>query len=95
MIQELEIATMSEKGQVVIPQVFRKKMGLKARTKFVVMRRGNFIVMRTLALSEAREELENIFRKMDEKNLKISDGEIEAEIKEHRRASGKSSAEVA
>lgn len=85
MTTELEITTMSEKGQVVIPRAFRETMNLKARTKFVVMRRGDLIVMKTLDISEARAEMEKIFRMMDERGLKISDEEITAEIKEHRR----------
>jgi hypothetical protein len=34
MLEEPEITTMSEKGQVVIPQEIRKHLKLKARTKF-------------------------------------------------------------
>jgi len=36
MTEELEVTTMSEKGQVVIPQSIRKELGIKPKTKFLV-----------------------------------------------------------
>ncbi|TLX99141.1 MAG: AbrB/MazE/SpoVT family DNA-binding domain-containing protein, partial [Thaumarchaeota archaeon] len=35
MAQEPEVATVSEKGQIVIPQSLRKELGIKPRMKFV------------------------------------------------------------
>lgn len=34
MTEELEVTTMSEKGQVVIPQSIRKELGIKPKTSF-------------------------------------------------------------
>lgn len=89
MSQEIEITTMSEKGQVVIPQLFRKKMGLKAKTRFVVIRRGDIIVMKTLRIPDVRREWDSIFEKMDSKKLKISDSEIKSEVKKYRKVKRK------
>ena len=89
MYQELEITTMSEKGQIVIPQILRKEMDLKAKTRFIVMRKGDVIVMKTLQMPNMEEEWDNIFNKMDKKNLKISDKEIAGEVKKYRKAKRK------
>ncbi len=86
MSQELEITTMSEKGQVVIPQLFRKEMGLKTKTRFVVMRKGDIIVMKTLRVPDVKKEWDSIFKKMDSKKLKVSDKEIVGEVKKYRKA---------
>lgn len=89
MSQELEITTMSEKGQIVIPQVFRKEMKLKAKTRFVVMRKGDIIVMKTLRVPDVKKEWNNIFKKMDSKKIKASNREIIGEVKKYRRAKRK------
>lgn len=89
MSQELEITTMSEKGQVVIPQLLRKEMGLKAKTRFIVIRKGDVIMMKTLQLPDMEKEWDSIFKKMDEKKLKISDKEIASEVKKYRKTKRK------
>ncbi len=86
MSQELEITTMSEKGQVVIPQLFRKEMGLKTKTRFVVMRKGDIIVMKTLRVPDVKKKWDSIFKKMASKKLKVSDKEIVGEVKKYRKA---------
>ncbi len=86
MAEELEITTISEKGQVVIPQNFRREMGLKAKTKLVVMRKGDIIVMKTLRIPDVKREWDSIFRKMDKKKLKVSDKEVVNEVKRHRKS---------
>ncbi|MCH8915984.1 MAG: AbrB/MazE/SpoVT family DNA-binding domain-containing protein [Thaumarchaeota archaeon] len=89
MSQELEITTMSEKGQIVIPQLLRKEMGLKAKTRFIVMRKGDFIMMKALQMPDMNKEWNSIFKKIDEKNLRISDKEIASEVKKYRKAKRK------
>ncbi len=50
MLDEPEITTMSEKGQVVIPQEIRKHFGIKPKTRFVVFAVDNNIIMRKIDL---------------------------------------------
>ncbi|MEX0861419.1 hypothetical protein [Nitrosopumilus sp.] len=80
---------MSEKGQIVIPQLFRKEMNLKAKTRFVVMRKGDIIVMKTLRVPDVQKEWDRIFNKMDSKKIKVSDEEIIAKVKKYRKAKRK------
>jgi len=86
-----EVTTISEKGQVVIPQSLRKELGIKPRTKFLVFGRGNIVIMKRLELPDVEKEWEGIFTMMDEKGLKLSEKEILEEVaasrKEGRRKS--------
>jgi AbrB family looped-hinge helix DNA binding protein len=87
MTEELEVTTMSEKGQVVIPQSIRKELGIKPKTKFLVYGRGDTVIMKKLELPDLKKEWEDIFKLMDKKELKISDKEIQKEIEEARKVS--------
>jgi AbrB family looped-hinge helix DNA binding protein len=78
--EEPEITTISEKGQVVIPQSIRKELGIKPKNKFLVYGRGDTIIMKKLDLPSLKKEWEDIFKMMDKKALKISDEEIQKEI---------------
>jgi AbrB family looped-hinge helix DNA binding protein len=85
MLEEPEITTMSEKGQVVIPQGLRKQLGIKPKTKFVVYVKGDFIIMRELDLPDIKKEWKSIFESIDKKNLSITEDDIAAEIKAQRK----------
>jgi len=86
MTEELEVTTMSEKGQVVIPQSIRKELGIKPKTKFIVYGRGDIVIMKKLELPDLKKEWEDIFKLMDRKELKMSDKEIQKEIAEASKA---------
>lgn len=42
----MSVTTMTQKGQVTIPQKIRKSLNLDANTKLVVLRRGNEIILK-------------------------------------------------
>ena len=86
MAEELEVTTMSEKGQVVIPQSIRKELGIKPKTKFLIYGRGDTVIMKKLELPDLRKEWEDIFKLMEKKELKMSNKEIQKEIAEARKA---------
>lgn len=85
MTEELEVTTMSEKGQVVIPQSIRKELGIKPKTKFLVYGRGDTVIMKKLELPDLKKEWEDILKLMDKKGLKLSEKEIQEEIAESRK----------
>jgi AbrB family looped-hinge helix DNA binding protein len=89
MTQEPEVTTVSEKGQVVIPQSLRKEMVIKPKTKFLVFGRGDTVIMKRLELPDIKQEWEEIFRMMDRKQLKLTEKEVQAEIEASRRATAK------
>ena len=84
--EEPEVTTISEKGQVVIPQSIRKELGIKPKNKFLVYGRGDTIIMKKLELPNLKKEWEEIFKMMDKKALKISDEETQKEIAATRKA---------
>jgi AbrB family looped-hinge helix DNA binding protein len=81
-----EVTTISEKGQVVIPQSIRKEMGIKPKNKFLVYGRGDTIIMKKLELPDIKQEWDDIFKLMDKKGLKISDEEVQKEVVSVRKA---------
>lgn len=87
MTQEPEVTTMSEKGQVVIPQSIRKELGIKPKTKFLVYGRGDTVIMKRLELPNLKKEWDAIFKVMDKKQLKLSDKEIQEEVANARKKS--------
>ncbi|MBD3155987.1 MAG: AbrB family transcriptional regulator [Candidatus Aenigmarchaeota archaeon] len=48
--QEIQVTTVSPKGQVVIPQEIRKEMEIKSGTKFAVYGRTDVIIFKRLEL---------------------------------------------
>jgi len=86
MTETPEVTTISEKGQVVIPQSIRKELGIKPKTKFLVYGRGDTVIMKKLEFPDLKKEWESIFKQMDKKELKVSDKEIQKEIAETRKA---------
>jgi AbrB family looped-hinge helix DNA binding protein len=84
-MEEPEVTTISEKGQVVIPQSIRKELGIKPKNKFVVYGRGDTIILKKLELPNLKKEWEDIFKQMDKKELKLSEEEILKEIADARK----------
>ena len=85
MSEEPQVTTISEKGQIVIPQSIRKELGIKPKTKFLVFGKGDTVIMKKLELPDMKEEWNEIFKVMDKKNLKLSESEIHKEIAETRK----------
>jgi AbrB family looped-hinge helix DNA binding protein len=89
MTEEPEVTTISEKGQVVIPQSIRKELGIKPKTKFLVYGRGDTVIMKKLELPDLKKEWDDIFKTMDKKELKFSEKEIREEIANARKTRSK------
>lgn len=89
MLEEPEITTMSEKGQVVIPQDLRKHLGIKPKTRFIVFAIDGNIVMRKLDIPDVRKEWSKIFKRMDKKGLRMDESAVASEIKAHRKGKRK------
>lgn len=85
MLEDPEITTMSEKGQVVIPQELRKHLGIKPKTKFIVYAVGDNIIMRKLDMPDIKKEWKSIFQTIDRKHLRLEEKEIAKEVKSNRK----------
>jgi AbrB family looped-hinge helix DNA binding protein len=76
MTEEPQVTTISEKGQVVIPQSIRKELKIKPKNKFLVYGKGDTIILKKLELPDLKKEWDSIFKMMDKKELSISEKEI-------------------
>jgi AbrB family looped-hinge helix DNA binding protein len=83
---EPEITTVGAKGQIVIPRRFRKELAITSKTKLAVYRKGDKIVMTKLEIPPLKEELQNLFKEVDQqtKGKKVSEKEILGEIQSYR-----------
>jgi len=75
-MDDIEVTSMSSRGQVVIPQGLRKRLGLKEGTKFVVVGEGDAVLLKKIKAPSAKD-LDNLIEKTrkhaEEKNIKPSD----------------------
>ena len=84
MVQEVEIATISEKWQVVIPKKIRESTNMKPRTKVAFFQRQGLVIMKTFEVPDMEKEWSKIFENMDKKNLRLSEKQVNGEIRKHR-----------
>jgi AbrB family looped-hinge helix DNA binding protein len=85
--EEPEIAIVGTKGQIVIPQRLRKELKITSKTKLVVYRKGDKIVVTKLEVPTLKEELKDLFKEIGKQNWgkkKVSDAEILKEIQTYR-----------
>jgi AbrB family looped-hinge helix DNA binding protein len=79
-VEEPEITTISEKGQVVIPQSIRKELGIKPKNKFLIYGKGDTIIMKKIDLPDLKKEWDAIFELMDKKELTLTEQDIQKEV---------------
>jgi antitoxin PrlF len=85
--EEPEIAIVGTKGQIVIPQRLRRELKITSKTKLIVYRKGDKIVVTKLEIPPIKEELKDLFNEIDKQNKgkkKISEQEILKEIQNYR-----------
>ncbi len=85
MTEEPQVTTISEKGQVVIPQSIRKELGIKPKTKFLIYGKGDTVIMKKLELPDLKKEWDDIFKAMDKKAIKLSEKDVLEEIAQCRK----------
>ena len=57
----------SDKGQVVIPQSIRKKLGIVPRTKLLVYGYEDAVIMKKLNVPDVAKELEALYKRVDKR----------------------------
>jgi AbrB family looped-hinge helix DNA binding protein len=81
-----DIAVVGTKGQIVIPQRFRKELALTPNTKVIVYRKDDKLVLAKLNVPPL-EELKELFAEIDQKNKenqKPTEQEILNDIQAYR-----------
>jgi len=89
-----DITVVSAKGQVVIPQIIREKLGIKPKTKLLVYGHQDAVIMKILEVPDIAKELEAMYKRIDKRIAKygeLTQGEIEDEIQRYRRKKAKRS----
>ncbi len=84
---EPEITTISQKGQVVIPQTLRRRLGLRPRTRFLVYGEGDTVLLRKVELPDIREEWRGLKAIVDKRINKLggmTEKEIEETVRKYR-----------
>ena len=78
-MDEPDVVVVSSKGQVVIPQSMRERLGIGAKSKLLVYPHDDTLIMKKLEVKDVESQLEAVFRRVGEKSRK-QEGLTEVEI---------------
>ena len=86
----VELTKVSQKGQVVIPQNIRERLGIKTGTRLAVFGENDTVILKKLQMPSP-EEFERLTRISSEKakRLGVTDKDIEDAIREVRSENAK------
>ena len=82
--EKADVTVVSEKGQVVIPQTIRKKLGIEPKIKLLVYGYQDAVIMKKLEVPDITKELEAMYTRIDKRIAKhgeLTQDEVEAETK--------------
>jgi AbrB family looped-hinge helix DNA binding protein len=86
--EKADVTVVSEKGQVVIPQAIRKKLGIGPKTKLLVYGYQDAVIMKKLEVPNVTKELEAIYKRVNKKIAKygeLTNEEINEVIQDRRK----------
>jgi AbrB family looped-hinge helix DNA binding protein len=84
---EPDVIVVGSKGQVVMPQEIRKKLGIRPNTKLLVYVHKDAIIMKKLEVPDVVAELKAVFKKIDARIARygeLTDEEITEIIQKER-----------
>ena len=85
--EKADVTVVSEKGQVVIPQNIRKKLGIGPKTKLLIYGYQDALIMKKLEVPDVTKELEEIYKRVNKKietEGELSSDEINEVIQDFR-----------
>lgn len=86
--EEEDITVVSGKGQVVIPQSLRVRLGLRPKTKLIVYGYKDTVIMKKMDIPDIVRDLKSIYQKVDARAAKygkMSDKEINKIVQKYRK----------
>lgn len=86
-MSEIDVVTVSSRGQVSIPADVRRELGLEQGTKLMVLSQGDNILLKKVDEAFVEKSLDDILKPMWEeaKEAGLSEGDAEELVDEHRR----------
>lgn len=85
--EEADVTVVSGKGQVVIPQSLREKLGIRPKTKLLVYGYQDAVIMKKMEIPDIVKSLERMYKRIDkriERYGELSEREIQKEIEKYR-----------
>jgi len=85
--EKADVTVVSGKGQVVIPQAIRKKLGIGPKTKLLIYGYQDAVIMKKLEVPNVTKELKAIYKRIDKKIAKygeLTNEEINEVIQDYR-----------
>jgi AbrB family looped-hinge helix DNA binding protein len=87
--EKADIIVVSSKGQVVIPQEIRRKLGIMPKTKMLVYGYGDAVILKKIEVPNVEKELREMYRRINRRIAKygeLTQEEIAEEIRKYRKA---------
>jgi len=87
--ENVDITVVSSKGQVVIPQEIRRKLGITPKTKMLVYGYRDTVILKKIKVLDVEKKLKEMYRRIEKRIAKygeLTQEEIEEEIQKYRRA---------
>ena len=86
--EKADVTVVSDKGQVVIPQKIRKKLGIGPKTKLLVYGYEDAVIMKKLKVPDITKELEAMYKRVGKRiaeHGELTNEEINDAIQDCRR----------
>jgi AbrB family looped-hinge helix DNA binding protein len=89
---EFEVTRIGERGQIVIPLLFRNRMKIDKGEKFLIIEQGDNLILKRLK-APSREEIESMLKKTREhaKRNNLNEKDLEDALKKARANKNESS----
>ncbi|MBO3840156.1 MAG: AbrB/MazE/SpoVT family DNA-binding domain-containing protein [Thermoproteota archaeon] len=85
--EKLDVIVVSSKGQVVIPQEIREKLGINPKTKLLVYGYRDAVILKKMETPNVAKKLREMYKRIDKRIAKygeLTQEEIEEEIQKYR-----------
>jgi AbrB family looped-hinge helix DNA binding protein len=83
--EKADVTVVSSKGQVVIPQEIRRRLGITPKTKMLVYGYRDAVIMKKIEVPDVEKKLREMYRRIA-KYGELTQEEIEEEIQRYRKA---------
>lgn len=86
--EKLDVIVVSSKGQVVIPQEIREKLGIAPKTKLLVYGYRDVVILKKMEMPDVEKKLKAMYKRIERRIARygeLTQEEVEEEIQKYRR----------